>query len=776
MKRCFSLLANNPRSTRACLTSLSMMQAVLTPRRYQSQSSVRTGLPFDDGEVDPRHTTAKNMRKLNPETMPHYVRSAIQNDRREMGLGEVVDWSEFAQDAIYIPTRSGPLWVGKDDPRAQRLVRRKEKMKKQPLQKSRRKPGPDMAKELENHPLREYFTTATNLQDPLSVANNLHRAGLLKEYDIKHTASRINYVPRPPVVSIMGHVDHGKTTLLDYLRRTNVASGEAGGITQNVGAFTVKTPSNKTITFIDTPGHAAFTSMREVGASANDMIIMVVSAADGVQPQTKEVIEIANRSGTPMIVAITKIDRQPKCDFIKDQLRECGIELEEDGGDVQLVKICARDGTGIPELLDALDLQGELCEISTPEPSRAELTVIESRRTDTHEIAAVVRCGTVKPRQVFVAGIVFGVVKKVLNEFGETVEGAGPSTPVILQGFTAHPKPGSVLLQVSSEQHAQKYYYFMNEVFKTEGGRESYLQLMNQEQKGNLYNRKPDNNLIRSYSTKPYVIACRAATFGMLQAMMKMIYDLPRLDGVSMEIKITEVGGLRDYDVALMGGSGQPTCIMVFGNTVDENILDIPSHVVVHRFNVLYHGIEMLKETLVRALPKISKTRVMAVAECLQTFKASQSGKTGNAGGMRVIKGTLVASHLTFRVYRKKTSFLKKMTNDTTAEEERELVYDGQMKELRRFKDLVPSVEEGLECGVILFDEFSFRVGDILEQYEVYEEERDVAEEYEAAEKREKAIREQAEREDAEAAIDPVDETKAQEEALLEKLKSMPGH
>lgn len=720
--------------------------------------------------MDPRYASAPtNMRQLNADTMAHYVRATIQNDRREMGLGEVSDWHEFAKDAIYIPTRSGPLWVGSDDPRAAKFVRRREKLKVSPMQKARRKPGPDPAKALEDHPLREYFTTSTNLNDPLSVANNLHRAGRIKEFDIKHTAAHIQYETRPPVVTIMGHVDHGKTTLLDYLRNSNVAAGEAGGITQNIGAFQVKTPSGSHITFIDTPGHAAFSTMREAGASATDIIVLIVSAVDGVQDQTKEVIEIAKDKGVPTLVAITKIDRQPQCDYVKDQLREMGVELEEDGGDVQLVKICAKDGTGIPELLDALELQRELCEVSTPVPCRTELVVLESKRHTTTEVAAIVRCGVAKVGQVCVAGLSYGTIKKLINDNGEVITEAQPSTPVILHGLKVDPKPGSVLMQVSSDPHAQKFYLFMRDVYSTEGGREEYLQLMNQERQGNLYNRKPDNNLIRSFSTKPFILICKASTFGMLQALMRCIYALPRLEGVSLDIRLTEVGGLKDYDVVMAGGTGQPACILVFGDSPNQTQLDIPSHVRLISFKVLYHGVEELKEALVASLPKVKRTRVLAAAECIETFRASQAGR-GNAAGMKVVRGNLEAAHLHCRVLRKRPEVTTTWTYNTKASEAElpfgtgaqeeqqqdgsqvvqslpyEAVYDGQIKELRRFKDLVPVVETGLECGVVLHDDFIFQKGDILELVEPYEEERDVAEEYEAAEKREQLLRDVAQR------------------------------
>lgn len=725
--------------------------------RKQSQSSRgQPGPQWQDGEVDPRYSSAGNMRKLNPETMAHYVKATIQNDRREMGLGEIYDWNEFAKDAIYIPTRSGPLWVGSDDPRAAKFVRRREKMKVNPMQKARPKPGPDPAVSLENHPLREYFTTETNLNDPLSVANNLHRAGRIREFDIKHTAAHIQHVPRPPIVSIMGHVDHGKTTLLDYLRKSNVVAGEAGGITQNIGAFQVKTPSGALITFIDTPGHAAFSTMREAGASATDMIILIVSAVDGVQDQTREVVRLAHERGLPMVVAITKIDRQPNCDYVKDQLRELGVELEEDGGDVQVAKICAKDGTGIPDLLEVLHLQSELCEISTPEPCRTELMVLESKRQESTEVAAIVRCGVAKTGQVCVAGLSYGVIKKMINDHGEPLTEATPSTPVILHGFKVDPKPGSILLQVSSEPHAQKFYQFMRDVYSTEGHREDYLQLMNQERQGKFFNRKPDNNNVRSFSTKAFILICKAATFGMLQALLKSIYELPRLEGISVDIRVTEVGGLKDYDVVMAGGTGQPACILLFGDSPNTCKLDVPSHIRLIQFKVLYHGIEELKEAFVAALPKIQRNRILAAAECLETFRASQAGRGGNAAGMKVLHGTVDAAHLHCRVLRKKPEIETWMYNAkrdeaNAAEEEEtavpyEIVYEGQIKELRRFKDLVPVVEAGLECGVILHDEFSFRKGDILELIEKYEVERDVTEEYEAAAKREKLLQDVAQR------------------------------
>lgn len=350
-----------------------------TPRRLQSQGSAgASSLAWQDGQLDPRYSSEGSMRKLNPDTMAHYVRATIQNDRREMGLGEIYDWHEFAKDAIYIPTRSGPLWVGSDDPRAAKFVRRRAKMKVNPLQRARKKPGPDRAKQLENHPLREYFTTATTLSDPLSVAQNLHRAGMIREYDIKHTAAKISYQPRPPsspswVTSITAKPPCSTicvTPTSPPARRAELhrASVPSPWPYPSRRAPASTPPSTCTITFIDTPGHAAFTAMRAAGASANDLIVLVVSAVDGVQPQTREVIDLAHEHHLPLVVAVTKIDRRPVSPELRRALTDAGLALEEDGGDVPVVGVCGKDGRGVPALLEAILLQAELAEISTPTP------------------------------------------------------------------------------------------------------------------------------------------------------------------------------------------------------------------------------------------------------------------------------------------------------------------------------------------------------------------------------------------------------------------------
>ena len=719
-----------------------------TQMRLQSQSYHQHNIPFVEGEVQHAHRGGnRNAKKLDPDNIPHFVKCSILNDRREMGLTEVDDWRAFAEDAIYIPTRGGPLWVGPDDPRAEKLMKRKEKLLVKPGQVTRKMPKSDPAKDLENHPLRRFFTTPTNLSDPMSIATGLHQTGAIKSTDVKFTAGKIAYESRPPIVTIMGHVDHGKTTLLDYLRKSSVAAGEAGGITQNIGAFKVKC-GDGFITFVDTPGHAAFNAMREAGAAITDVIIVIISAVDGVQPQTEEAIEIANKYGIPIVVAISKIDRRNETDHITSRLRELGVELEEEGGDVQLVKISSIEGTGIPDLLDALRLQAELSEVNVPVPCRAELSIVESETRAGNEVAAIVRCGLLKPGMSFVSGLTYGRIDKITDQNGTSIQRATAGEPVRFGGFSMLPKPGNILMQVSSDEHAKNFHLFMKDVYKAEGGREDFLQILDLESKGKIYDRKPDNNNIRAYDSIPFNLVVKAETFGMLQALLKTIYELPKLPGVALNVKITEVGGLKDADIALGSGANQPGAFLVFGKCRDNFFMQIPSFMHHIRFDVLYHGMDELKAAMVGALPKIKKTRVLASASCSQVFRASQAGK-GNAAGVTVTVGALSSDAECVQVLRKPSK-----------DDEPEVVYEGTYKELRRFKDVVPSVENGLECGLIVRDDFVFRVGDVIREVEHYEEDRDVQAEFEAAEKLERIMQLQAAASEETTAEPPAANTK----------------
>jgi small GTP-binding protein len=738
--------------------------------RFQSQAGRGQRHPWTEGEIAPDATATQFRKKLNASTMGHYVRAKIQQDRRDIGLAEVVDWEEFCKDAVYIPARGGAMWVGQDDPRCVRLMKRKEKMKEKPAQVARAQPNRDQAKELETHPMREFFSTPSDMNNPLTIADGLLKAGMIKVHDVKHMASQIKWKPRPPIVTIMGHVDHGKTTLLDYLRNTNVAAGEAGGITQSIGAFrvnvtkamkringeevapqkpasstpTAPTPAaqpspprgssspvmmaNRTpqpakivlapaeepqapleevsdfITFIDTPGHAAFKEMRESGAAATDLVLLIISAVDGIQPQTIESLEIIRQKKVPYIIVFNKIDRQENVKKHLDQLRALNVELEEDGGDVMWIGVSALHGTNVPELLEMIQLQTSLLEVATPDPSRCELLVIDSHSKVKNSIAGIVRCGTLRHGQTIASGALYGVITEMRDESGEhVIRSAEVGQPVLLQGFKVLPKPGVVMFQLANEAFAQKYYALMKDVYAAEGGRENFLQMLNAERLGKIYDRKPDNNETVGFDYTPFNLAVKASSFGQLQAVMRLLYELPPLEGVRLNIKGAEVGGINDYDVLGLMGKQQPGGVLVFGQTQNSNRLELPEFIEVHYCQVVYHGIEWVKEKLVGLMPKILKERVIAEARVKQVFRASQAGR-GNAAGLDVVAGTLSATE-NFIVMR-----------PTRPGQDPIKVYEGRCKELRRFKEQVPTVEQGLECGMILHEDFTFRVGDRIQQ------------------------------------------------------------
>ena len=713
-----------------------------------ASKGMSAGQQWVEGNVLSEFTTANNRRKLNPAKIAKHVKAQIQNDRREMGLAEVLDWEDFCEGAMSLPTSSGYQWCGGDDPRVAKYMARMAKHKKNPSQVARPRPKSDPVHKIAEHPLRKFFSTSTDLRDPMMVAEGLYKIGRIREHDVKFTAAKIEYVPRPPIVSIMGHVDHGKTTLLDYLRQTTVAQGEAGGITQTVGAFTVKVGGNSddgtsardesTITFIDTPGHAAFKEMREAGVFCTDIIVLVVATTDGVQPQTLEVIEMANKHHVPIIVAANKIDRNPNIEPIKRQLREAGIRFDGEGGEVLICDISALHGTNVSELLDLIQLQASMMELVVPVPSRAEVMVCDSRSPHKRYVGAIVRCGELKPGMVLAGGMNFASVTKLFAEDGKTeLKSAHPGTPVLIEGFKLLPKPGVCLFQLANLNTAQRYYELMKEVYACEGGRETYLQILQAEQRGNVWNRKPVGaHADRVWESKPFNIIVKAGTFGQLQALMRLLYELPSdIEGVHLVLKLAEVGGMDDHDTVILGGTEQPGAILVFGHTTPTNFMQLPTYVHLYQFDVVYHGIQWLKEQIVACLPKKIYWKTVARAKVLQTFRASQAGE-GNAAGLSVTMGKITAAG-TVRVLRKVGVRKLGSKSSNALETQEEEIYHGHIKQLRRFKAEVPSVDTGVECGMILDDGFIFRVEDIVEEVLKVEIDLDVEEVFSAAMKRE---------------------------------------
>ena len=705
--------------------------------------------PFSDGKSNSRYGDQSYIR-LTVGKLTSQMRAKIQNERRKQGLPQVIDWKDFCEDAIAVPTSFGTLWCGSDDPRVEKFVKRREKMEEQPLQVARGQQEVDEIGKLEDHPNRAFFTTATNLRDPMSVAEGLYRLGRIKSTEVKYTATQIKYETRPPIVSIMGHVDHGKTTLLDTLRQTNIAACEAGGITQSIGAFQVRVPreggeSDELITFIDTPGHEAFAEMRKSGCSAADIIVLVISLSDGIQPQTREVISLAKSKNTPLVIAINKIDKGGDMDLIIRELSGLGVSLESEGGDVLLSKISAKHKTNVEHLLQNIQLQSLMCELYTPTQARAEITIIESK---SKLVSGIVRCGTLRKGAWMVCGISFARVEKILDDRGREIDQARVSAPVAIEGFIVLPKPGNILLEVAGKHYANMFVALMRDVYGAEAQHEKYLQYLAADAQGKIYNRKPLNR-VQSNSTVAFGLLIKAGTFGQLQALLKLIYALPRIDSVELIIINAEVDALDDDDITNLSARQQPGGFILFGDVENKTHMAIPSHLGFTKHDVVFHAVNWIKEQIVEHIPKDRADVVHMEAVCKSTFAASQAGRGGNAGGCFVEKGKLHVAAKNIRLIRRG-----------------ETVWEGRIKELRRFKEKVSYVEEGLECGIVLDDGFAFEVGDRLQEYSIEWKEHDVDEIYQKAAAQEDEDRRLKEREQTDA-VDEIDDESAELESLI---------
>ena len=690
---------------------------------------------FSDGLRNARYGNESFLR-LTPGKLTEQLKAKIQSERRKLSLAQVINWDDFCGDAIAIPAQSGVIWCGPDDPRVEKYVRRREKMKLKPLQVERAEQGDDEMETLENHADRQFFVTPSNLKDPTSVADGLYRIGKIRSTDIKFKATQIKYKTRPPVVSIMGHVDHGKTTLLDTLRHTNIAAQEAGGITQSIGAFQIQVSGKKNeesdlITFIDTPGHEAFTEMRKSGCSAADIIVLVISLSDGIQPQTREVIEMAKSKSVPLVIAINKIDKGGDIHSIESELQALGVSLESNGGDVLLSKISAKHNKNIDGLLQNIQLQSLMCELYTPMESRAELTIIES---NAKHVSGIVRCGSLKKGMWVVCGISLARVEKLLNDKGEEIFEARASTPVAIEGFIVLPKPGNILMEVANKHFANKFVVLMRDVYKAEANHEDYLQYLSADANGKIYDRKNESKL-RTGSEAFYNVTIKAASFGQLQALLRLFYMLPEIKGTKLVLNVAEVDSFTDDDIVSLMAGQQPGGVILFGNVKNKAHIAIPTFLDFSEHDIVFHAIDWIKERVVNQLPKERVDVIHMEALCKSVFPASQAGPGGNAGGCLIQKGRLHLAAKNLRIIRKG-----------------ETVWEGRIKEIRRFKQRVGYVEEGLECGIVLEDAFSFDVGDKLQEYSIEWKEHDVNEIYQRAyaEEEEQRCLEMRKAEDAE--------------------------
>ena len=503
---------------------------------------------------------------------------------------------------------------------------------------------------------------------------------VLSDRDVNASAE-----PRAPVVTIMGHVDHGKTSLLDYIRKTKVASGEAGGITQHIGAYHVQTNKGETITFLDTPGHAAFTAMRARGAAATDIVVLVVAADDGVMPQTIEAIQHAKAGNVPIVVAINKIDK-PAADptrVINELLRH-GIVSEEMGGDTQFVKVSAKTGQGIDELLEAIILQAEVLELKAVYDGMASGVVIESRLDKGRgPVASVlIKQGTLHVGDIVLCGLEYGKVRAMKDELGRNVESAGPSIPVEILGLSGVPVAGDEATVVRDEKKAR-------EVANYRQGKFREIKIARQ-RKAKL------DNMFKEGAASELSIVLKADVQGSVEAITDSLVKLST-DEVKVNIIYGAVGGITETDATLAAASS--AIIIGFNVRADNSARKIieSNSIDVRYYSVIYDLIDEVKQAMSGLLGSEIKQQIIGMAEVRQVFKHP---KFGQIAGCMVTEG-LIKRSAPIRVLRDNV-----------------VIFEGELDSLRRFKDDVSEVTNGFECGIGVKNYNDVREGDQIEVFE----------------------------------------------------------
>jgi translation initiation factor IF-2 len=495
--------------------------------------------------------------------------------------------------------------------------------------------------------------------------------------------------PRAPVVTIMGHVDHGKTSLLDALRKTDVAAGEAGGITQHIGAYQVQIPSGDRVTFLDTPGHAAFTSMRARGAKVTDIVVLVVAADDGVMPQTIEAINHAKAAKVPIIVAVNKIDKpDANSSRVKTDLLQQEIVVEDMGGETQAVEVSATKRMGLDKLLEAIMLQAEILELKA-NPNRAATGAIIEAKLDRGRgpVATVlVQKGTIRVGDIVVAGAEWGRVRALVSDKGETVQEAGPSVPVEVLGLSAPPDAGDELAVVESEARAREVADFRarkkREARTTSGGRASLDQIMATQSQG---------------QAKVLPLLVKSDVQGSVEAIVAALNNLSTAE-VKAQVLHSGVGGVTQSDVILARANNAP--IMAFNVRANAEARDMAKRdsVEIRYYSIIYNIIDDVKAAMSGLLAPTVKENFLGYAEILEVFNIS---KVGKVAGCRVTEGKVLRGN--------KVRLLR----------DNVVIHEGSLSTLKRFKDEVKEVVSGQECGMAFENYHDLQKGDQIECFEL---------------------------------------------------------
>ncbi|GAA4826152.1 hypothetical protein GCM10023232_25160 [Sphingosinicella ginsenosidimutans] len=499
--------------------------------------------------------------------------------------------------------------------------------------------------------------------------------------------------PRPPVVTIMGHVDHGKTSLLDAIRGANVVSGEAGGITQHIGAYQVTLPSKDKITFLDTPGHEAFTEMRARGANVTDIVILVVAADDGLRPQTIEAINHTKAAGVPMIVAINKIDKSgANPQKVREELLQHEIVVEEMGGEVQDVEVSALKKTNLDKLLEAISLQAEILELKANPDRAAEGAVVEAKLDKGRGPLAtvLVQRGTLKVGDIFVAGPISGKVRAMIDDHGRQVKEAGPSFPVEVLGLSGVPSAGDTLTVVENEARAREVAAYRQGVIdrkRTTSAPASFDTMF---------------SALKEKQAVEFPLVIKGDVQGSVEAIVNAVNKISNED-IRARVLHAGVGGITESDVILAGASGAP--IIGFNVRANAKAREIAERqgVAMQYYDVIYDLTDAVKSAMAGKIGPLIVENVVGRAEVREVFSA---GKHGKAAGLLVTEG-----------YIRKALKARIMRDDV-------IIYNGSIASLRRFKDDVAEVRAGLECGVTFENTTDIKAGDFVETYEVEERER----------------------------------------------------
>ena len=504
------------------------------------------------------------------------------------------------------------------------------------------------------------------------------------------SAHHADSITRAPVVTVMGHVDHGKTSLLDFIRRAKVASGEAGGITQHIGAYHVETPRGM-ISFLDTPGHEAFTAMRARGAKATDIVILVVAADDGVMPQTKEAIKHAKAAGVPIVVAVNKIDKPgANPERVKGELVSEEVVPEEFGGDSPFVLVSAKTGEGIDALLEQVLLQAEVLELKAPVDAMAKGLVIEARLDKGRGPVAtvLVQSGTLNVGDVVLAGQTFGRVRAMLDENGKAIKAAGPSIPVEIQGLTEVPQAGDDFMVMTDERRAR-------EIATYRAGRVRNTKLAKQ-QASKLENMFSD---MTSGDVKLLPIIVKADVQGSQEALAASLLKLST-EEVKVQLVYAAVGGISESDVNLAIAS--KAVVIGFNTRADAGARKLAesNDVEIRYYNIIYDAVDELKAAMSGMLTPDKKEEVIGTAEIRQVLRVSKIG---------AIAGCMVTSGLVRR-----TAKLRLLRNNV-------VIFTGELDSLKRFKDDAKEVKENFECGLTIKNYNDIVEGDVLEFFEIKE-------------------------------------------------------